>query len=92
MYRRWGLETPTVDKQDFLSREEARVVLGKSTYLSYGSLISRRILNPAFLDDGTEGFTRDSVEAEVRWQHEAGPWQRLRRVIGWLGHNLELPL
>lgn len=71
-----------------MTREHARVLLGKSTYLSYGSLIARGVLQPAFLEDGTEGFTRDSVEAEVRWQRYARPAQRVRRAIAWFLHWL----
>lgn len=85
MYRRWGNEAVTVERADFLTQEEAAQTLGR---LGVGLLLARRILRPAFLEDGSEGVTRESVEAELEWQASAGPIRKVRRAIGGFLHFL----
>jgi len=89
MFRRWGLKAPTVERSDFLTQEEAaRVLSARAGTLSVGAMIARRILEPAFLPDGTEGVSRSSVEEEVEWRRTASFVRRLSRRIGGILHWL----
>ena len=72
MYRRWGNEAVTVERAVFLTQEEAAQVLGR---LGVGLLLARRILKPAFLEDGSEGVTREPVELSLSGR-------RLRTLFG----------
>ena len=76
MFRNWGLDASIVDAEDLVSQPEAADLLGRRT-ASIGFLVARGILEPVFLTDGTEGVSRASVQAEVRWRQEASRWQRL---------------
>ena len=86
MFRRWGHDFPCLERADFMTQEEAAEALGRSTTLGIGLLIGRQILRPAFLVDGTEGITRESVEAELEWRRSASSMRKLRRALGGLLH------
>ncbi len=69
-----------------MTQDEAAQALNAKTMLSIGALIARGIIEPAFLDDGTEGVTRRSVEKELTWRRSASLWARLRRRISGILH------
>jgi hypothetical protein len=81
IFRRWGFDTTAVGAEDFLSPATAAEVLGTDVE-GVAWRITRRILHPAYLEDGTEGVTRASVEAESHWQATAPWWKRLARAVG----------
>ena len=77
LQRRHGREV--VDRGEFMSELEAAKALGIDGIVW---CVTRGILTPAALDDGTIGVTRSSVEAEREWQQRATRWMRLRRTLG----------
>lgn len=68
LQRRHGREA--VDRSEFMSELEAAKALGIDGIVWR---VTRGILTPAALDDGTIGVTRSSVEAEREWQRWPAP-------------------
>jgi len=85
MWQRFGVEAPTVERQDFLTEYEAyRALRLPGGPLSIGALKAHGVLQPAFLANGTEGVTRASVESELEWRRTTPLWRRcLRRLRHW---------
>ena len=77
LQRRHGREV--VDRTKFMSELEAAKALGIDGVVWR---VTRGLLTPAALDDGTIGVTRSSVEAEREWQQRATRGMRLRRTLG----------
>lgn len=59
-----------------ISYEDAARLLGRSEVLG---LVYREVLDPAVMESGYQGVTRESVERELEWQRTATGWQRFRR-------------
>ena len=76
-----GRGVSVVDSSDFMTQREAAKVLGIDGVVWR---LTRGILHPANLADGTKGVMRASVEAEVEWQRTATRWIRVRRSVGGL--------
>jgi hypothetical protein len=79
--RRGGRTIPVVHESGFMTEREAAESLGID---GVAWRVTRGILHPASLADGTRGVTRSSVEAELDWQRTASRVRRFRRALGGL--------
>jgi hypothetical protein len=88
-HARWKkVRTPppiVVPPSDFIGGDEVKGLLRRTIATAW-------LLRDAYrASDGVSGFTRESVERELRWQERATMWARFRRtvrivlgpVIGW---------
>ena len=65
----------------FLTQAAAAKRLGTGAGMGLGHMIACGVLEPAFLADGTEGVTLDSVESELAWRASATAGMKLRRKL-----------
>ncbi len=79
-WERHGHGPRLVKRDEFMTKREAARALRR---LNVSALIVRRILSPAYLEDGTSGVTKASVDRDLEWKRTAGIWRRVwRRVTG----------
>ncbi len=80
--------------EQFIVLEDVKHLLHRHTNpgTDYRRLATAGLLRDAYrVSDGATGFTRESVERELRWRQQATPWARFRRavrillgpVVGW---------
>lgn len=81
MFQRWGREAPVVPSDRFLTQAAAAERLGTGAGMRLGYLIACGALEPAFLADGTEGVTLESVETEMAWRESATVGMKMRRRL-----------
>lgn len=84
---RFWLRPPiVVDETDFLSTDEAAAALDRRGVYTVNLLVARGILQPAFVSDGRQGVTAQSVMAELEWQRTASRWRKFTRGLGGIIH------
>lgn len=75
---------------EFVEMKEAKHLLQGGTH--HRRLLAAGLLRDAYrASDGASGFTRESVERELRWREQASAWARFRRatrilvgpILGW---------
>lgn len=81
----WMGHSPVLCSPDeFMGNRDAAGALGR---LNVSLLIARMILDPAYLEDGTPGVTRESVMRDLEWKRAAGLrrrfWRRVTGVLTW---------
>lgn len=62
-----------------MSQLDAAAALGRSVVYP---LIFLGVLEPVLMENGYQGVSRASVEAEVEWQNSSTRFQRIRRRTG----------